>query len=68
MENVRNELMQPLQSWLVNPTQTPGYDGVAWFVTWTKDSKPQTRLFGTCGSDIREAQFLTDLGKQWACP
>lgn len=67
MEDVRNELMQPLQGWLVNPTQNPGYDGVAWFVTWTKDSKPQTRLYSTSGSQSDQLH-LTDLGKQWACP
>ncbi len=58
--------MKPLQAWWISP-QNPGYDGVAWFVTWTKDSKPQTRLYSTSGSQSDQLH-LTDLGKQWACP
>ena len=65
--DVRDYLMQPLQGWLVNPTQNPGYDGVAWFVTWYNGSKSQTRLYGTNGSQSDQTH-LTDLGKQWACP
>lgn len=64
---VQGDLMKRLQDWVDDPTENPGYDGVAWFVTWWQNSKPETRLFGTCGSD-KDAQFLTDLGKQWACP
>ena len=67
MVDVRDYLMQPLKSWLVNPTQNPGYDGVAWFVTWHNTSKSQTRLFATSGFQL-DQEHLTDLGKQWACP
>ena len=64
---VQGDLMKRLQDWVVDPTQNPGYDGVAWFVTWHDTSKLQTRLFGTSGFQV-DQEHLTDLGKQWACP
>ncbi|MCB0185233.1 MAG: hypothetical protein KDE31_13255, partial [Caldilineaceae bacterium] len=58
-------VMMPMVNWF--QTGQSGYDGVAWFVTWVNTSKPETRLYGTNGSQSDQLH-LTDLGKQWACP
>jgi hypothetical protein len=67
MADVRLQLMQPLQDWLVDTNQNPGYDSVAWFTTWWDQTKPQTLLYATSGSNP-DPLWLTELGKTWSCP
>ncbi|MEI2692713.1 MAG: hypothetical protein V9H69_24500 [Anaerolineae bacterium] len=69
IQQVRDELMQPILTWLIAPDMNPGYDGVAWFVTWTKQDGPATFLYETSSSPWGpNPKRLTELGKAWACP